>query len=262
MVIKQCSCVAYQCCEGCYQFWNDLWISCHLCLRVDAKTGFTQANFHHIVTDHLGAPILATDKQGSKSWRSYSEAFGNTGIEAGAGTQINLRFPGQYYDAETGLHQNYFRDYSPALGRYVQSDPIGVWGGLNIYGYANNSPMRFIDPDGLSPLFLACNPNCWRDCLRDDPWFRYFALFSLLPVVNLKTPKEIVQPGVSWFTSIDRRLPRWTGASMEKGVTVIRGTIKRTKYIGLYASWVAGFAGFFTVYSRTAMIRCYIECRE
>ena len=60
----------------------------------------------------------------------------------------NLRFPGQYYDKETGLHQNYFRDYDPARGAYPQPDPIGLDGGLNLYSYGNN-PVKWMDPFGL-----------------------------------------------------------------------------------------------------------------
>ena len=60
-----------------------------------------------------------------------------------------LRFPGQYFDAETGLHYNYFRDYDPSTGRYIESDPIGLDGGLNTYLYAESNPLLLVDPYGL-----------------------------------------------------------------------------------------------------------------
>jgi RHS repeat-associated protein len=71
----------------------------------------------------------------------------------------NIRFPGQYEDVETGLHYNYFRDYDPSLGRYVESDPIGLDGGLNTFAYAGSAPVRFSDPLGL---FFA-GPVCGSD---------------------------------------------------------------------------------------------------
>ena len=63
---------------------------------------------------------------------------------------FNLRFPGQYYDVETAKHYNYFRDYDPAIGRYIESDPIGLKGGLSTYGYVMGQPLRYFDPSGLA----------------------------------------------------------------------------------------------------------------
>jgi RHS repeat-associated protein len=63
--------------------------------------------------------------------------------------EFALRLPGQYFDRETNLHYNYFRDYDASLGRYVQSDPIGLDGGLNTYAYAFTDPLAIVDPEGL-----------------------------------------------------------------------------------------------------------------
>ena len=80
---------------------------------------------------------------------------------SGALFEFNLRFPGQYFDRETGLHYNYFRDYDPQTGRYLQADPIGLAGGINPYIYAYDDPLRFVDPKGLVPPPICPNP---REC--------------------------------------------------------------------------------------------------
>ncbi len=69
--------------------------------------------------------------------------------------EYNLRFPGQQYDAVVGLHYNYFRDYDPAKGGYVQSDPIGLLGGVGTYAYAGNDPLLTLDRTGLLSLTLT-----------------------------------------------------------------------------------------------------------
>jgi RHS repeat-associated protein len=86
-------------------------------------------------------------------WRWDSDPFGTTLANenpSGLGVfSYGLRFPGQYYDSETGLHYNYFRDYDPATGRYIESDPIGLEGGVNTYSYAQSSPALNADSSGL-----------------------------------------------------------------------------------------------------------------
>jgi RHS repeat-associated protein len=103
-----------------------------------------------------GKNPAATDQNGQEVWRWKSDAFG-LGSAINAPTSglysINLRFPGQYYDSESGLHYNYFRDYDPQTGRYVESDPIGLNGGLNTYGYVEGNPTSRIDFWGLASAF-------------------------------------------------------------------------------------------------------------
>ncbi len=79
------------------------------------------------------------------AWQWNSDPFGNGDALGGP---YDLRFPGQYFDQATKLHYNYFRDYDPRLGRYIESDPIGLAGGINTYAYGRNDPIGHIDPLG------------------------------------------------------------------------------------------------------------------
>ena len=73
---------------------------------------------------------------------------------SGLGTfTYNLRFPGQYYDAETGHNYNYFRDYNPSIGRYIESDPVGLFGGVNTYSYVDGNPVVYFDRYGLCWIY-------------------------------------------------------------------------------------------------------------
>ncbi|WP_422961367.1 RHS repeat domain-containing protein [Undibacterium sp. Xuan67W] len=118
---------------------------------------------YDIQSDHLNTPRVITDSTGTEVWRWDSAPFGETvANENPAGKGIfacNLRFPGQYYDKETGLHYNYFRDYDPSTGRYVESDPIRLEGGINTYGYVEGNPVSNIDPLGLATYLCLGKPD-------------------------------------------------------------------------------------------------------
>lgn len=105
----------------------------------------------YVHADHLGSPRKMTDAGRAVVWDASFEPFGTEDSILGAETN-DQRFPGQYFDGETGFHYNYFRDYDPALGRYTKSDPIGLRGGLNTYIYAWGNPITQVDPFGLDSL--------------------------------------------------------------------------------------------------------------
>ncbi|MDV2078511.1 RHS repeat-associated core domain-containing protein [Marinobacter xestospongiae] len=119
------------------------WMSDPLLQRANGRVYFYQ-------TDHLGTPLKLVSSSGEIVWNASYFAFGKSRV----GVEVilnNLRFSGQYYDEETGLHHNYFRDYEAELGRYIQSDPIGLRGGLGLYPYAAGNPLGYSDPYGLCP---------------------------------------------------------------------------------------------------------------
>src|SRR5210317_2542535 len=99
-----------------------------------------------------------TGQNGYVVWQATYDPFGkamvNEDVDGDGNTvTLNVRFPGQYYDAESGLHYNYFRYYDPSTGRYITSDPIGLAGGLNTYGYVGGNPLRYTDPTGEFFIF-------------------------------------------------------------------------------------------------------------
>ena len=118
---------------------------------------------HYIEPDHLGTPRVVIEVARNASvwtWDLKSEAFGNSVPNQDPDLDANqfvfgMRFPGQHYDAASGLNQNGYRDYESATGRYPQSDPIGLDGGISTYAYAHSQPTRMIDPLGLQSSAAA-----------------------------------------------------------------------------------------------------------
>jgi RHS repeat-associated protein len=97
-------------------------------------------------SDWIGRPVFATTTSGTVVWRASYLPFG--GVHVTTGAPIDARFPGQWFQAEAGLYQNWMRDYDPATGRYMQADPLGLVDGASVYGYARGSPGRWVDPTG------------------------------------------------------------------------------------------------------------------
>jgi RHS repeat-associated protein len=125
---------------------------------VDAPLESGRCSFY--VSDHLGCVERVLDIEGHTTWRARLEPYGVAHIEQGEDLYQPFRQPGHFYDAETGLHYNRFRYYDPALGRYLESDPIGISGGVNLYAYTRN-PLKEVDLRGLN------GKNC--SCSVDDP---------------------------------------------------------------------------------------------
>ena len=123
---------------------------------VGGPGGATDVAYLH--NDHLGTPQAMTDAAAQLLWWRDQTPFGQT-VSTGGFSESPLRFPGQYADPESGLAYNYFRDYHPALGRYIQSDPIGLGGGLNTYGYVGGNPLAAIDLYGLETYVIIGHPT-------------------------------------------------------------------------------------------------------
>ncbi|MGO1298556.1 MAG: RHS repeat-associated core domain-containing protein, partial [Vibrio sp.] len=109
------------------------------------------AEVYHYHLDQIGTPLDITTPQGDTVWSVHYRAYGNVFKKTVAEIDSPLRFQGQYFDAETGLHYNRHRYYNPSAGRFITIDPIGLAGGLNNYQYVPN-PTGWVDPLGLSDI--------------------------------------------------------------------------------------------------------------
>jgi RHS repeat-associated protein len=188
---------------------------------------------YYVHSDHLQTPRLATNSAAQIVWRSRHEAFGKATIENdpdgnGAIIALNFRFPGQYFDGESGTHYNYFREYDPGTGRYWQSDPVGLVGGVNTYAYVLGNPLRLFDFYGLEPCdwqdFNARREQAERaaaDARANGDYDRYNNQMDIAdantrryhdaihqPLNGTPTPRGPVPPGSGRPPTPEPKMPR------------------------------------------------------
>jgi RHS repeat-associated protein len=124
--------------------------------------------------DHLGTPLELTDHEGKVAWSAQYKAWGQAkeAISEGAykaGIRNPIRFQGQYFDGETGLHYNRYRYYDSDSGRYLTQDPAGLLGGENLYCYVRNNPSRGIDPLGLVDINMFPSNEAIHEYAKNIP---------------------------------------------------------------------------------------------
>jgi RHS repeat-associated protein len=124
---------------------------------VDAPQEEVDRRFFVIVTDLVGTPTELVDEAGEVAWHTRATLWGSATWRADSSAYTPLRFPGQYFDPETGFHYNYFRHYDPESARYVTPDPLGLVPAPNPVAYVDN-PHTASDPLGLKPCKIRVSP--------------------------------------------------------------------------------------------------------
>jgi RHS repeat-associated protein len=201
-----------------------------------APVSYSEGNNDYAVhSDYLDTPKVLTDVSGNVVWNTVLSPYGNTMENTdsdGDGQNIvfNLRFPGQYHDRETGLYYNWNRTYDPENGRYVQSDPIGLAGGLNTYGYVLGNPISLIDPTGMHGQMTRHKGRQTNSLTRLQQAERLGALADAATAISfLVPPAAIVTGPVSLLASTGSAIESAVGgdivSSADSGGEIVYGSI-------------------------------------
>ncbi|WP_374657411.1 RHS repeat domain-containing protein [Phenylobacterium sp.] len=130
-----------------------VWLDDMLLAVIDSSSGSEVLYYVH--TGQLDEPLVMTNSAKSKVWDVSIEPFGQAQLLGTVSADLDLRLPGQWSQMESGLSQNWNRDYDPTLARYIQADPIGLAGGQNLYGYVDGRPLEWGDPTGECPMCVS-----------------------------------------------------------------------------------------------------------
>ncbi|GMU74804.1 MAG: hypothetical protein AMXMBFR45_02950 [Gammaproteobacteria bacterium] len=191
----------------------------------DAAGTYQGTTVTYLYADHLGTPRIGTDASKAITWRYQSDAFG-VGTPSGTAS-VRLRLPGQIDLGILGIGYNYFRDYDPQVGRYLEGDPIGLEGGLNTYTYVGNNPLSAVDWLGLA---ASCGDD--RDCvaLCLKAYYGDFYTFALAASPLSFTGFALDEVAEATETNLSRQANRalygLSTRSYEKGKRLLR-TLKQ-----------------------------------
>jgi RHS repeat-associated protein len=186
-------------------------------IAVFTPNGTSPPAVYFIHTDHLDTPRIVVNGSNQTRWRWLAEPFGNTLPETdpnGLGSfTLNLRFPGQYFDSESGLHYNYFRDYDASVGRYVQSDPIGLKGGINTYAYVASDPLSYADPIGLLYVGIRAELSDAFIVIHNTPGMHIPRYVGIYRIPNARCNFICFIPDNEWEKARREQDPGYCGAS-------------------------------------------------
>jgi len=192
-----------------------VWLDDMPVAMIDSSPGTPQLYYIH--AGQIDEPQVMTDSTGSTVWNAYVEPFGQAQVFGTPSAGLDLRLPGQWSQAETGgLHQNWFRDYDPSLGRYIEADPLGIDAGQNVYAYVDGRPELKADASGLRPLLgteaQALSPFIPGDDLTRariytvPGWMLTEGVNAATLYRNIYVRSDIAQCGVNWLVLLGHEL--------------------------------------------------------